>query len=351
MKTLADVDVAQKRVFLRADLDVPIEAVDDKTLESGLSMEQSVRLQNLKPTVERLLSQDVKQIVIAGHIGRPSGKDVPEGKPKNYNSGLSTIHILETLQNILGSNITFNQNLNDGTNGRLVLLENLRFWPGEIENEYGFAKQLSNLADIYINEAFGNSHRAHASMVTLPRILPHAGGLQLQREIEEFNSLLTNHQKPFIAVVGGAKIETKVPVIEHLAKIADFVLVGGELPVEIAQHKMKFSENVLVAKLTDDKKDISDESTQVFVDKIRSAKIVIWNGPMGMYEKGFEKGTVLIAQTIVESGAYSVVGGGETTEFLIGKNLLYGFSFVSTGGGAMLEFLAGKELPGIKALE
>ena len=157
--------------------------------------------------------------------------------------------------------------------------------------------------------------------------------------------------KPFVAIIGGAKIETKLPLVENLAKIADLVLVGGELPIEIRQKNMKLKENVLVAQLTEDGKDINQESIDAFIQKIKTAQTIVWNGPLGLFEEGYKKGTIEIAQAILKSPAYEIIGGGETVQFLIEHQLLSKFSFVSSGGGAMLEFLSGEKLPGIKALE
>ncbi|MDP2633080.1 MAG: phosphoglycerate kinase, partial [Candidatus Curtissbacteria bacterium] len=234
---------------------------------------------------------------------------------------------------------------------QLILLENLRFWPGEETNDEEFAKKLAGIADIYVNDAFAVCHRTHASMVGVPALLPHAAGLHLQEEVETLSKLLEKPQRPFVAIVGGAKIETKIPVIENLSKVADEVLVGGYLPLEIEKEGLSLPKNVLIATLGGDKKDIDEASVKKFSDVIKDAKTVVWNGPMGLYEEGFEKGTLAVAQALIECAGFSVVGGGETSDFLESKNLLDKFSFVSSGGGAMLEFLAGKTLPGIVALE
>ncbi|MBI2327628.1 phosphoglycerate kinase [Candidatus Curtissbacteria bacterium] len=366
MKLLSSLDVSGKKVFLRADLDVSIADVNSK--------QESIRLQNLKPTVDWLLEHGAKQIVIAGHIDRPEKPDPT----------LSTKNLLGPLENILGQKIVFKGDFESDkysssevekisigssppfdfalyqtvpgfaqgrTINRVILLENLRFWPGEEANNPDFAKQLATLSDVYINDAFGVSHRAHASMVGVPLLLPHAAGLHLAREIEELSKLLKAPQRPFVAIVGGAKIETKMPVISHLAKVADQVLVGGELPLEIKASGKSFSENVYVGTLTADNKELSEESAKRFLESIRVAKTIVWNGPTGVFEEGFDKVSLAIADAIFASGAHSVVGGGETTQFLAQSGLLPKFSFVSSGGGAMLEFLAGRELPGIKALE
>src|SRR3990170_1546964 len=213
MKLLSDIDVSQKRVFVRADLDVPIKEFTVKSSQySG-----ATRLTNLKNTIDYLYKQGASKIIIAGHIDRPQKPD-PE---------LSTKQLRFILEQILLRSVYFAQNLEKQVEGYLVLLENLRFFQGESTNDTAFAVKLLSMADVYVNEAFGNCHRNHASMVALPRLLPHAAGLHLEKEIEVLEALLKNPKQPFVAIVGGAKIETKVPVIENLAKIADFVLVGG----------------------------------------------------------------------------------------------------------------------------
>lgn len=237
--------------------------------------------------------------------------------------------------------------------GKLFCWKICVFWPGETENDVDFAKTLAGLVDVYVNDAFGNSHREHASMVALPALLPHAAGLHLEREVEALGKLLESPARPFISIVGGAKIETKLPVINNLAKISHHVLVGGELPKEYDESKIENQElrsKIVVAKLTEDGFDIDLESAHRFVRYIKEAKTIVWNGPMGLFEEGHEIGSRGVANAILESGAYSVVGGGETTQFLEKHNLLSRFSFVSAGGGALLEFLSGKELPGIAAL-
>lgn len=366
MNLLKDLDVGGKRVFVRADLDVPIGTTNDERLTTKAETEQATRLTNLKPTVDYLVEKGAKQVIIAGHIDRPQGPDPSK----------STKQLLGVLEKILGREIGFNpdpighshgnENLDsrirENDKRELVLLENLRFWSGETENDPGFAKILAKLADVYVNEAFGNSHREHASMVALPLLLPHAAGLHLEKEVEVMTKLLEAPQRPFVSIVGGAKLETKLPVIQNLAKISHHVLVGGELPLEIKKLNIKYKtfpseiqndegNKVIVAELTEDGKDINLESAHTFVRFIKEAKTIVWNGPMGLFEEGHDVGSKAVANAILESGAYGVVGGGETTQFLEKENLLSRFSFVSAGGGAMLEFLAGKELPGIEALD
>lgn len=332
MKKLSDIDFSGKRVFLRADLDVPLGDGDQ---------EVATRLKNLRPTVDYLFEKGVTRIVIAGHIGRPVGRDL----------NFSCEKIKYNLETILGRSIAFMHDFTKEPIVNVTLFENLRFWPGEVANDMEFAKELSTLAEVYVNEAFGNCHRKHASIVALPSLLPHAAGLHLAEEVRVLSAIMNAPQRPFVAIVGGAKLETKIPLIESLSKIADYVMVGGVLPLEIAERKIDFSKNVIVAKLEGNTKDIKDGDANDFCEKIKGAKTIVWNGPMGLFEEGFDKGTEAVANAISQSGSYSVVGGGETTGYLASKGLIGKYSFVSSGGGAMLEFLSGKQLPGIAALD
>ncbi len=363
MKLLRDLDVSGKRVFVRADLDVPLEGLEQ--VHTRLESETATRLTNLKGTVDYLLREGAKQVVIAGHIDRPDGPDPAK----------STKQLLPTLEKVLGGEIAFISDIYSSSDSRevpskneagspqgrtLLLLENLRFWPGETKNDLEFAKKLASFGDVYVNEAFGNCHREHASMVAVAELFRHtespeqcrmAAGLHLEEEVKTLTKVLDMPARPFVAIIGGAKMETKIPVIQNLAKISHHVLIGGELPLEIERLNMKFGENVVVAELNENKKDIDLESVHLFIRHIEHARTVVWNGPMGLFEEGFETGTRAIARAIVESRAESIAGGGETAQFLEKEGLLSSFSFVSAGGGAMLEFLAGKTLPGIAALE
>src|SRR3989344_1422407 len=338
VKQISDLDVSGKRILLRADLDIPLGEV---SLE-----ESSTRLTNLKPSVDLLFDSNAS-IIIAGHIGRPEKPDPT----------LSTKQLIDPLQKILKRTVVFKSDFEDDSvdvpelASQVTLFENLRFWPGEVACDESFAQKLATLADFYVNDAFSVCHRNHASMVVLPKLLPSAAGVHLKDEVDELSKVIKNPDHPLVVIVGGAKIETKLPVIENLAKIADFVLVGGELPIEIQKFDRRTADNVIVAELTGENKDLAEDSIQKFLKVIKSARLVVWNGPQGMFEEGYGHGTLSVAQAIIESGAHSIVGGGETTQFLEQNKLLTKFSFVSAGGGAMLEFLAGKKLPAIEALQ
>jgi 3-phosphoglycerate kinase len=238
-----------------------------------------------------------------------------------------------------------------GSQKNVVLLsENLRFFDGEEKNDQVFARKLASLADCYVNEAFAASHREHASIVGVPKFLPHAAGLRLEKEVEILERVLKKPKRPFVVIIGGAKIETKLSVIDNLSNIADTVLVGGKLPQEIRNTKVK--NNVLVGKLTQNSKDLSSDSIEKFKEKIAKAKMIVWNGPMGIFEeKENEQGTREIAEAIAKSKSEKIVGGGETIWALKKYGLEGKIDWISSGGGAMLEFLSGKILPGITALE
>lgn len=341
LKKIQDAELQGKKVLLRLDLDVPIEngeITDDSRLESSLE------------TLDLLLTK-AQKIIIVGHLGRPEGKNekfslriVASWFSKKLNLELKETAVGEFDGFDLGNNIQF--------------LENLRFYKEEEENGEEFANKLASLADLYVNDAFAVSHRAHASIVGIPKLLPSCAGLRLQKEVEELSKILENPSRPLTIIIGGAKIETKLPLVEKMHAFADYVLVGGEIAehvkelAKVAHEKIEGKKSILlVADLTSDNEDISKVSIQNFIQVINSSKTIVWNGPMGEFEKGFENGTREIAKAVAKSDAYTMVGGGETIEFLKKEGHLDKIKFASTGGGAMLEFLAGVKLPGIEALQ
>jgi len=341
-------ELQNKRVFLRLDLDVPL--IHDS--ESRIQVEDDARLWATYETVQFLLEQNAR-VIIAGHLGRPDGRDekftlkpVAYWYERKLNISISEGKIGEfSCWNI----------------GDVSILENLRFYPGEESGDLEFTRELSSLADIYVNDAFGNSHRNHASITGVPKLLPHYAGIRLQKEVEELSKVLENPSRPLVIVIGGEKIETKLPLVEKMLKIADHVLVGGEIVSrsEILLRRTPDSEEykLVLADLNQDGTDINDESVQKFTKIIKTAKTIVWNGPMGKIIANSkeqiansEKGTREVANAIVESSAHTIVGGGDTVGFLKREGLIDKFSFVSTGGGAMLEFLSGEKLPGLEAL-
>lgn len=366
MHLLKDANVGGKTVFLRIDSDVPI--VKGK-------IEDDSRLVSAIPTIEYLLKQNAK-IVLAGHLGRPQGID----------NALSLEPIAEWLYQSQNSNRkSQNQNLNIKTSEiggfmgweitpQIFLLENLRFNKGEEKNDPEFAKKLASLAEIYVNEAFAMSHRKHASVVGIARYLPHFAGLHLQSEVETLSKVLKNPARPMVVVIGGAKLETKLPLVEKMHHIADYVLVGGKLVentkilLKMQHERLNLSSGerksvLLIADLNPEETDITSNSVQNFLQIITLAKTVVWNGTMGKISDDkskiadSEEGSKKLAEGLVKSSAYTVVGGGDTIGFLEKACLLDSFAcmpksrcFLSMGGGAMLSFLSGEKLPGIEAL-
>ncbi len=349
LPSLSSAEVVNKKVFLRMDLDVPIgdhgTILDDTRIEFSL------------PTINYLVKRG-GSIIIGSHLGRPNGPD--------RNLSLAGVgHHLKDMLGIPGDRFSA-INLG-GFNAfkigeRIILLENLRFYPGEEIDDPEFARKLASLADIYVNEAFASSHRNHASITGIPKILPHFAGFRLEKEVKELSEVLESPKRPLAVIVGGAKIETKLPLITKMHGFADYVIVGGELAKEtktilkIEHEKVARKSKLIAADLTGDGLDINEQSLLEFTSVLKDAKTIIWNGPMGKISNLIgkdlesEKGTRELANFLIKSSARTIVGGGDTVGFLKKERLLDKFSFVSTGGGAMLEFLAGEKLPGLEAL-
>ncbi|MBI2626328.1 MAG: phosphoglycerate kinase [Candidatus Nealsonbacteria bacterium] len=346
MKTVRDFDVANKRVLVRCDFNVPLS-------ETGEILDD-FRIKKTIPTIEYLLGKGAK-IILMSHLGRPEGKVVEEFRLTPVQDKLTEYLDISVAKapDCIGAEI---EKWTKGMrSGETLLLENLRFYKEEEENDENFAKELSKLGDIYINDAFGASHRAHASIAGITKFLPSAGGLLLEKEIEVLTSLLKNPQKPLVAVIGGKKVEDKAGVVDKISKTADLVLVSGLIEKEIKEKSLEFKyPNKIIGPVDEigGGKDVGPETIRLFREKIMQAKTVFWSGPLGKIEdEEFAGGTKALAQAIIESKAYSVAGGGETMEFVNKLGLGEKFSHLSTGGGAMLEFLSGKSLPGLEALE
>ena len=323
MKTFKDFDVRGKRVLVRADFNVPLS-------EQGEILDD-FRIRETLPTIKYLLKREAK-VILMSHLGDPGGKFVKE---------LQLNPVAERLTELLGQNVE--------------LLENLRFNPGEESNDENFAKELAQKGDIYINDAFGACHREHASIVGVPKFLPSGAGFLLEREVASLTKLKTNPEKPLVAIIGGAKVETKVRVINKISEKAKFVLISGLIGKGVVGQKitLKYPDKIVFpVDETGGGKDIGPETIRLFKEKISQAKTIFWNGPLGkIEEEEFTKGTAEIAQAIAQSKAFSVVGGGETVEFITKLSLVGKFSHVSSGGGAMLTFLSGDKLPGLEALK
>lgn len=333
MKSLEDFDFNNKRVLLRLDLDVPI--------ENGKVMDLT-RLEAVKETVEFLKSR-VSNLAICGHIGRPEGRD----------ESLSTKNIVNDLETVFGLKIEYiNSFWVENFNSQFVLLENLRFDKGEEDNDDKFAARLASNFDYFVNESFATAHRKAASTVGVVKYLDSCAGFRLIQEVEHLNSLVNSPLHPFVSIVGGAKIETKLPVIESLVKISDKVLVGGLLPKEINERKIVFDDKVIVGKLVESGMDIANESLNIFEEEISSAKEIVWNGPIGNFEdKKYSDGTRRLIEMLMNSSAKITLGGGDTISAMNQFGDIKKVYWVCLGGGAMLDYIAGKEMPGIEALE
>jgi len=358
MKTLKDFNVENKRVLVRCDFNVP---VDDRG-----NILDDFRIEQALPTIKYLIENNAK-IILMSHLD-PDSTGIAD---KKYNLD----GIKKSLEKFLDMNIIkspdcagedvekLSQNLKGG---QILLLENLRFHKEETEGNLEFAKQLSELGDIYINDAFSVCHRNHASISGVPKYLPSGVGFLLEKEIENLDKVLGKFlqaEKPMVAIVGGTKVETKSKFINRISKIADFVIISGLIKKEIIEKNIEFEfpEKIIGPKDNLDALDIDEKTTKMFQEKILSpygrspegghAKTVLWNGPFGKFEEEkYAKGTLAIAEAIIESKAFSVIGGGETVEFVTKHGLAEKFSHVSTGGGAMMAYLSGEELPGLTAL-
>lgn len=329
MQPVSLADVAGKKIIVRGDLDL---AQSEGHLET-------FRLERMIPTLQDLTARGA-QVRIIVHRGRPDGLVDP---------ALSTEEFAPLLSDRLGVPVSFGGDLttNPDPSEKVVLFENLRFHTGEEANSPDFVQALVKLGEIYVNESFASSHRSHASVVSVPKYLPHFAGLNLIKEVQTLSQILQDPARPLVVIIGGAKVETKKPLIEFMGSQADEILIGGSLVNEGLQPMDK----VILPLDNVEGKDIGTLSIERFKQSIASAKTIVWNGPMGMFEDpAFGNGTREIARAVTSSAAFTVVGGGDSIAALGQLGLLGQVGFVSTGGGAMLEFLSGKDLPGLEAL-
>lgn len=345
MKTIRDFNVRGNRILLRCDFNVP--------LNDTLEIADDFRIKKSLPTIQYLLQQGAKVIIIS-HLD-PVSQGV-------VSSQFSLAPVAKRLSELLSKPVAMAPDcigqevksmVHSMEDGQVILLENVRFHAGETANDALFAKELSELGDIFVNDAFSVCHRAHASVAGLAAIMPNAAGFLLEQEIENLDKILKNPEKPMVALIGGAKVQTKAKLIESLAGIADAVIVSGLIKQEMQDAGLKFNyqEKIMGPAKNLTALDINQDAIDLFCQKIMMAKTILWNGPFGKFEdQEHKRGTLLIAKAIVESKAFSVVGGGETVEFIAKEGLLEQFSWVSTGGGAMLSYLSGQELPGLKVL-
>lgn len=388
-KSIKDIDLKGKRVFCRVDFNVP--------LENG-NVTDDTRIRAALPTIQYLIDQGAK-VILASHLGRPKGKVVEELRLTPVAKRLS-----ELLQkDIRKSNEAYGEiaksDVDKLENGDVLLLENVRFYPGEEKNDPELAKAFAELADVYVNDAFGAAHRAHASTEGIAKFLPAVAGFLMEKELEVLGKALSNPERPFTAIIGGAKVKDKIGVIENLLEKVDNLIIGGGLAytfvkakgyeigkslleedkIELAKSFMEKAKqknvnfympvDVIVADDFSDsanKKvvsieeipadwealDIGPKTVDLYKDVIQKSKLVIWNGPMGVFElDSFANGTKGVAQALADANdTYSVIGGGDSAAAVEKFNLADKMDHISTGGGASLEFMEGKVLPGVAAL-
>ncbi|HRG48715.1 MAG TPA: phosphoglycerate kinase [Leptospiraceae bacterium] len=385
---IENIDVKGKRVFLRVDFNVP--------LENG-KVGDTTRIVKTLPTIELLLNRGAK-LIVASHLGRPDGQVNPKYSMKPVHEAFAAIlnKPVKFSDHIVGTDVE--KSSNDLADGEVLLLENLRFHKEEEENNPEFAKKLSQLADIYINDAFGAAHRAHASTEGITHFLPSYAGTLMYREIEMLSGLITKPEKPFVAIIGGAKVSSKIKILKNLFNKVDTMLIGGGMaytflksravPVGSSLVEKEFEsqafqiidkaayENVdfqlpidhIIADSFSEKAktktvdkmgimsgwmgmDIGPKTVSAYEKIIKSAGTILWNGPMGVFEMDkFANGTIQIAKAIAKSNAKSVVGGGDSIAAINKAGVEDKITHISTGGGASLEFLEGKTLPGVAAL-
>jgi len=390
LKTIKDIDLKNKKVLVRVDFNVP--------LKEGV-VTDATRIERALPTINSILKNDGASVIVMTHLGRPKGEKKPE---------FSLAPVAKKFEELLGKEVKFASDsigseveslASDLKAGEVLLLENLRYYKGETDNDPEFAKQLASIADVYVNDAFGTAHRAHASTEGVTKYLPSVAGLLIEKEVSYFSPILNDPQKPFVAIIGGAKVSSKITVLESLLKTADAFIIGGGMAYTFLKaqgyeigNSLLEEEYVATAKSFLDKaaqsgvkvilpvdhlvaSDFSDKAEATLVDDLNvpvgtigmdvgpktialcvellsTAKTVVWNGPMGVFEfKNFEEGTKQVAMAVANCGGITVVGGGDSVAAANKFGIADKLSHVSTGGGASLEFLEGKKLPGVVALE
>ena len=389
-RIIEDVQLRGKRVIIRADYNVP--------LDDSLQITDDTRIRSTLPTINRAVDEGAK-VILCSHLGRPKGRFDPK---------FSLAPVAKRLQRLLGKEVIFAPDCIGAAveglvakmqPGDVMLLENLRFHPEEEKNDDGFSKALASLADVYINDAFGAAHRAHASTVGITKYIPEAAaGYLLKKEIEYLEGAVENPVRPFVAILGGAKVSGKIGVIENLGKKVDKVIIGGGMAftflkamgLEIGQSLVEndmldFAKGVQDHAFSSGVKfylpvdcvvaasrepgaetkivpvqeipkgwyglDIGPASVKLFSEAVQDAKTILWNGPMGMFEvDAFARGTLAMAHSVANAYALTTVGGGETALAIHRAGESESISFISTGGGAALELLEGKTLPGLAAL-
>jgi phosphoglycerate kinase len=390
-KTVDDIDVKSKKVLVRCDFNVPIK--DGKITDEN-------RITAALPTIKKLIS-DGGKVILCSHMGKPKGEVKPE---------LSLAPVAKRLSELLGKDVVFapddtvvgenaKKAVSQMKDGDVVLLENTRFRKEETKNEENFSKELASLADIYVDDAFGTSHRAHCSTVGVTKFVKESAvGYLMEKEIDYLGNAVNNPVRPFAAILGGAKVADKINVIGNLIEKVDILIIGGgmaytfvkaqgyevgkslldEERIDFAKEMIKKAkekgvklllpvDTVIVKEFKNDTDfktvpiseipadwegvDIGEKTRQIFTEALKSAKTVVWNGPMGVFEfENFAKGTYAIAKTLSELDATTIIGGGDSAAAVNQLGFGKKMSHISTGGGASLEFLEGKELPGVAAV-
>lgn len=390
-KNVKDIDLKGKKVIVRCDFNVP--------MQDG-AITDDIRIRSAMPTVEYLLENDCA-VILMSHMGRPKGEPKMEYTLKP---------VAERIEELLGKKVTFVSSpvvVDDAVRaaaaelkgGEVMLLENVRFVKGETDNDAEFAKDLASLAEIFVNDAFGTAHRAHSSTAGVADYLPAVSGFLIEKEIKFLGEAVESPERPFVAIMGGAKVGDKIPVIENLLDKVDTLLIGGgmaytffkamgldigksildEGSLEIAAQLLKKAEekgvnmvlpvdSVAIGEFSNDAPstvckrgtipadlegvDIGPETVKVFAEELAKAKTVVWNGPMGVFEMpNFAKGTFAVAEVLAELDAVTIIGGGDSAAAVEQAGLADKMTHISTGGGASLEYLEGKVLPGIECLQ
>ena len=347
IRSVEEVDFSGKKVLLRVDFNVELNKKQD--------VQEQFKLEAPRKTLAHILSFPGVRVALLTHFGRPEGK---------RDETFSLRPVVDDAERALGLPVAFVEDcvgdsvvsaLDALPEGGVLLLENVRFYPGEESDDAGFAAQLAAPFDVYVNEAFSVCHRAQASVSSVTTHLPSFAGFRLFEEIRKLEEVRKYPERPAVAVIGGAKIETKLPLIREFERLYDAVLVGGKIANEAIDEGISFSEKVLLPRDFqggDARLDIGPMTTAMFVEVIRKAKTIVWNGPMGKFEeKPYDAGTDAVLHAMLESNANIVIGGGESLVIIEKADLMHKIGFVSTGGGAMLEYLSGDTLPGLVALE
>jgi len=344
MPSIKEADFKNKRILMRVDFNVPFKK--DELLARH-------KLLAVKETLDFILSHDGVKLAILSHLGRPESKD-EKFSFSHFYSGFSEILGVDLvfIKECCGSKVQ--KTLDSIKENQVLMLENVRFFKEDSQNSKDFSKNLADGFDIFVNEAFGVAHREHSSTTGILDFLPGFLGLNFQKEIEELLKLRSGFEKPALALIGGAKIQTKLPVIEFFSKNYDVVLLGGKMGIQAEKKNMVFADNVIFPDdYEGEGKDIGAKTINKFAEQIKKAKTIVWNGPLGLFEeRPFDMGTrIMLNQVVKNKNAFKVAGGGETAQVLEEEDVLGEFDFVSTGGGAMLEFLAKGTLPVLEAFK